>query len=65
MNGATPLTPAFLPCLYIDIYSLSPPEKPPQDAAEDNLSLRPVFFFLLLFIIIVVVVVVVIIIINN
>lgn len=42
MNGAAPPSPASPPCLYIDIYSLSPPEKPPQDAAEDNPSLRPV-----------------------
>lgn len=34
---ATPARP--FPCLYIDIYPLfvlSPSEKPPQDAAEDN-----------------------------
>ena len=42
--------PLFRPCLYIDIYPfffLSLPEKPPQDAAEDN-PLFPASFFLFL-----------------
>lgn len=52
---AGPAAHASLPCLYIDIYSLSAPEKTPQDAAEDNPSLRPVLpSFFLLFIIIII-----------
>lgn len=56
---SAPPSPVSLPCLYIDIYSLSPPEKPPQDAAEDNPSLRPVLSsFLFLFIIIIVIIII-------